>query len=93
MLLVLLAGADTTGNTVQSILVETLRQPRIYQTLVAELDAVTASGALSAVPQWDELVASCPYLVACVREALHLHPSGSGILPRVAGKHGVKLGP
>ena len=91
MLFILLAGADTTGTLFQSVIYLVLSHPRVYSTLMSELDAATTAGALSAMPQYDEVMAHCPYMVACVREALRLVPPAKGYLPRLVSKGGVEV--
>ena len=88
----LIAGADTTGNAIVSLVILALRHPRVHKAIVAELDAVMAAGHLSTpTPQWGEVLGHCPYLVACVRETLRLHGPAAGIMPRLVAKDGLWL--
>lgn len=60
---------------------------------MAEVDDATRRGRLSdPVPQYDEVVAHCPYYVACVRETMRLTPSAPNIFPRLAPAEGLDLG-
>lgn len=90
----LLAGADTTGTAFQAMMVYVLSSPSVYSKLIAELDAATAAGKISAqgIPQYEEIVAHCPYYLACLREAMRLTPSAPNIFPRIAGPGGLALG-
>lgn len=68
------AGSDSTASTMQSFCHHVLRDPAIYTRLKAEIDAASASGALSEMPQWSE-VQALPYFQACLREAMRVRPA------------------
>jgi len=91
ILLVLLAGADTTGTAFQGMMYYIMSTPGVYETLMSEIDDATRAGHLSEMPQYDEVVAHCPYYVACVRETMRLSPSAPNIFPRLVGKGGMIL--
>ncbi|KAF2087657.1 flavonoid 3',5'-hydroxylase [Saccharata proteae CBS 121410] len=91
ILLVLLAGADTTGTAFQAMMIHVLSNPDVYDKLMAELDAVTRAGLLSEMPQYMEVQDHCPYYVACLKESMRLNPSAPNIFPRLVGKGGMDL--
>ncbi|KAH7190914.1 flavonoid 3',5'-hydroxylase [Fusarium oxysporum] len=92
ILIVLLAGADSTGTAFQALVKYVLTNPLIYTKVVAELDAATHAKKLSSpIPWQEEVLAHCPYYVACVREAMRLVSSASSIFPRLVSKGGIEL--
>ncbi|KAK6221971.1 hypothetical protein LQW54_001191 [Pestalotiopsis sp. IQ-011] len=92
ILLVLLAGADTTGTAFQAFMKQVMSRPDVYERMMAEIDAATRAGSLSSpTPQYEEVLEHCPYYIACVREAMRLNPSAPNIFPRLAPRGGLDL--
>ncbi|KAI1614672.1 cytochrome P450 [Exophiala viscosa] len=91
ILLVLLAGADTTATTFQAMFFYIMSTPRVYDKVMHEIDAASQAGFLSDMAQFDEVVAHCPYYVACVRESMRLCPSAPNIFPRLVSEDGIDL--
>ena len=91
LLLVLIAGADTTGTVFQGFLYYLIRDPTVYAKVMAEIDAVSRAGHLSATPQYHEVQQYCPYYIACIKECMRLHPPAPSMFPRIVSKGGMML--
>lgn len=89
ILLVLLAGADTTGTVMQGLVHQCITRPDIYKKLVGEIDAADVGGHLSTPPQYEEVSVHCPFYVACVREVMRLWPSSPALFPRLVSGQGI----
>jgi cytochrome P450 len=82
-LLLILAGADTSGTAFCAILNYVMSSPADYSRMMAEIDAADTAGKLShPVPKFSEVSQHCQFYVACVKEAMRLCPSGSSLFPR-----------
>jgi cytochrome P450 len=65
-------GADTTGIALGGILYYIVRDSRVYEKVLEELDLLASRGQLSDLPSYTESQKlSC--LCACIKEALRLH--------------------
>ncbi|KAK4233181.1 flavonoid 3',5'-hydroxylase [Achaetomium macrosporum] len=87
ILLVLIAGADTTGTAFLAVMQHILAHPSVFDKVLAEIDAATRQGRLPApgtIPAYDQVLAHCPYYIACVREAMRVTPAAPTIFPRLA---------
>ncbi|PLB43463.1 cytochrome P450 monooxygenase [Aspergillus steynii IBT 23096] len=76
------AGSDTTAIALTGILYHVLRSDSVLEALRREVDRATQDGELG-VPyiSYDEAV-KLPYLNACVKEGMRIHPSVGLTLPR-----------
>jgi cytochrome P450 len=76
----LLAGTDTTANTVEWAIAELLRHPHCAKKLQTELDEVVGKDRI--VTESD--IPNLPYLNAVVKEVLRLHPAAPLSVTHVA---------
>ena len=90
-MLILIAGADTTGTAFQSMIYHVLTNKEVYNKLIAEIDSASTAGLIGDVPQYKAVMEHCPYYVACVKETLRLEPSVRNIMPRLVGKDGMEI--
>lgn len=91
VLLVLLAGADTTGTAFQAMIHYIANDEAVYEKLMAELDNATRLGLISSPPQYTEVIEHCPYYIACVKETMRVCPSAPNIFPRMSPKEGYEI--
>lgn len=91
VLLVLLAGADTTGTAFQAMIQYLLTNLKAYNRMVDEIDTAFSKNLISDMPQHDEVVEHLPYYTACVRETMRLCPSAPNIFPRYVSEPGMDL--
>lgn len=86
-----LAGSDTTAIAIRSILYHVMKNPSVYNKLVAEIDEADRAGHLSTpYIKYNEAM-KLPYLVACCKEAMRIHPSVGLSLPRHVSDGGAVL--
>ncbi|KAI5843515.1 cytochrome P450 [Morchella snyderi] len=90
LLVIMVAGSDTTAATLRGILLNLLRTPDCYQTLISEIDAYTATHPPFSVISYDD-AAALPYLTACIKESMRFSPATPSILPRHPNKGGLTL--
>lgn len=79
------AGSDTTSNSLGAICYYLAKNPRVQRLLQAELDAqILKDSNNTADPVISfEQVKNLPYLNACIKEAMRLHTTVGGGLPRI----------
>ncbi|KAI9649763.1 hypothetical protein NHQ30_002344 [Ciborinia camelliae] len=83
VLIVLLAGADTTSTSFSSILTDIISSPDAYSRMMTEIDTGFATGNLSQpIPKATEVLQHCPFYVSCVKESLRLTPPSPALFPR-----------
>ncbi|KAL3431394.1 cytochrome P450 [Aspergillus tetrazonus] len=86
------AGSETTALTLSGIFYHILRTPRVYTKLQAEIDAAASSGQLSTPHIAYTEAVKLPYLVACVKEGMRMHPITGVSFPRHAPPQGCSIG-
>ena len=89
--LILIAGGDTTGTAMQSLVHYVTKDQSVYEKVIREINEATAAGKLSAIPKYEEVIKHCPYYVTCVKETLRLCPSLPVTLARVAPPEGFSI--
>ncbi|KAJ1954734.1 hypothetical protein GGI12_005725, partial [Dipsacomyces acuminosporus] len=87
--LLLIAGTDTTSNTLSWTLMYLMHYPDVYKRLQDEIRAKFPD---IAVPiRYSEAKSGLPYLTAVIYESMRMNPSVAGLLPRAVPKEGVAL--
>lgn len=86
LMLNVLAGADTTAIVTKAIVWYCLSTPGVQERLVEEL----LGAGLTFPPKYAE-TKDLPYLNACIKEGMRMHPVISGILERVVPSGGLTL--
>lgn len=74
------AGTDTSSSTVEWLMAEIIRHPKILAQVQKELDSVIGADRLVTEADMSQL----PYLQAVIKESFRLHPSTPLSLPRMA---------
>lgn len=77
----LFAGSDTTAIAMRSILYFLMKHRDTYEKLTAEVTTAMKAGKLSVPVRYSEAM-QLPYLVACCKEGMRLHPSVGMSMPR-----------
>ncbi|KAJ2739519.1 hypothetical protein H4R23_000400 [Coemansia sp. Cherry 401B] len=89
ILLLLIAGTDTTSNTLSWTLMHLLHHPEVMQRLQQDIRQAFPDN--SRPIGFDEARAQLPYLTAVFYESMRLHPAVSGYLPRAVPEEGAVL--
>ena len=92
VLLIIIAGADTTATILSAILHHLSANPSLHARLLAEQSSARSRNLLSSpVPQYDEVTAHLPFYCATVKEALRLSPAAPIAGSRMVGPKGLTL--
>ena len=87
------AGSDTTAITLRAIFYFLLKNPAQRQKLIDELKDMHVTGRFAhpdGVVSWEE-VRDLPYLGACVKESMRLHPAVGLTLERIVPPEGIEV--
>ncbi|KAL4876780.1 cytochrome P450 [Aspergillus karnatakaensis] len=88
----LMAGSETTAVTLSGILFHIFRTSRVYKKLEAEIDGAALKGCESNRHITYTEAVKLPYLVACVKEGMRMHPITGVSFPRHAPPSGLFIG-
>ncbi|KAH7331375.1 hypothetical protein KP509_20G029900 [Ceratopteris richardii] len=88
---ILTAGTHTTSLTLEWTMAELLRNPRCFNKVRDEVEAVMVNSKLTGPLIMDEGTCKLPYLELVVKEVMRLHPVVPLLLPRISGEE-CKLG-
>ncbi|UKZ66518.1 uncharacterized protein TrAtP1_007692 [Trichoderma atroviride] len=81
------AGSDTTAIALRAIFYYLLKNPRVYAKLMTEIDSGISAGHVSEMATLDNSM-KMPYLQACMKEGMRLHPIVGQVLERCVPKGG-----
>ncbi|THC87551.1 hypothetical protein EYZ11_013002 [Aspergillus tanneri] len=84
------AGSHTTSISIAAIMYHLLNAPIVYVTLREEIDLATSQGRISSSISYQE-AQKLPYLQACTKEAIRVHPVTGLPMMRVVPKGGMTL--
>jgi len=84
------AGSDTTAISLRATLYYLMNNPTCMQKLVNEIDEMDRQGKLSDIVSFAESN-QMPYLQACLKEAMRMHPAVGMLLERVVPEGGVTI--
>ncbi|KAB8337257.1 hypothetical protein FH972_021559 [Carpinus fangiana] len=84
------AGAETTATTLTSIFYHLLKHSDCLEKLLREIDDAFATGNLTEPIHYMQAV-KLPYLNACVKEAMRIHPGLGMTLPRSVPEGGTTI--
>ncbi|RPA85284.1 putative cytochrome P450 monooxygenase [Ascobolus immersus RN42] len=90
LMIVLLAGSDTTAAAFRNFLKHILGHPDVYKRLQAELDEAYDSGKLSSPPNYDEIL-ELKYFLACIKESMRHEAPVPSHLPRMVSEPGYNI--
>lgn len=84
------AGSDTTAISLRSLFYYLLRNPRCLSRLRAEIDEMDKRGELSKIVTFAESQ-KMPYMQACLKEAMRMHPAVGLLLERIVPEGGIAI--
>ncbi|KAE8150476.1 cytochrome P450 [Aspergillus avenaceus] len=84
------AGSDTTASTLAAVVYYLRKHPQAEAKLREEIDALAGEGKISDPVTFDE-ARRMPYLQACIKEVLRIHPAVGRLLARIVPPEGATL--
>ncbi|KAF4958664.1 hypothetical protein FGADI_2212 [Fusarium gaditjirri] len=86
----LFAGSDTTAIAMRAIMFNVIRNQKVYEKLMAEIDQAAAEGRLSNPVKYSEAI-RLPYFIACCKKGFRIHPSIGMSMPRHVPPPGINI--
>ena len=86
-----MAGSDSTATAIRVTLYYISTTPKVYIKFRAEIDDAIKSGTISRPIIADREARQLPYLQACIKEGLRVHPPAASILTKVVPPGGDTL--
>jgi cytochrome P450 len=86
----MLAGSDTTATAIRATILHIISSPRVYQTLIQEMEDGIKHGAISS-PITNDEAKKLPYLQAVIYEGLRINPPFTGLAAKEVPKGGATL--
>lgn len=80
--LLIMAGSEPTAGQMTMFIKDLVNSPQVYDRLIKEIDSYFEANPDSEIIPYRD-TANLPYLNACFKETLRMHPSVGSILPRV----------
>ncbi|KAI2602118.1 cytochrome P450 [Hypoxylon sp. NC1633] len=87
ILTTILAGSDTTATAIRATMLYIMTSPRVYNTLVQEIETAGRNGSISS-PITSAESRQMPYLQAVIKEGLRIHPPITGLLTKIVNPGG-----
>lgn len=84
------AGSDTTAISLRAMFYYLAREPNCLAKLLQEIDEKDKAGKLSTIVTFAESQ-DMPYLQACLKEAMRMHPAVGMLLERIVPKEGITI--
>jgi cytochrome P450 len=81
------AGSDTTATAIRATMLYLITKPKHLDKLRREIDSAIVDGHISC-PVSDTDVKRLPFLQACVKEGLRIHPPFTGLVMKAVPKQG-----
>ncbi|OJJ04868.1 hypothetical protein ASPVEDRAFT_173547 [Aspergillus versicolor CBS 583.65] len=87
LLATIVAGSDTTATAIRATMLYIMTNPRVYNTLINEIQSAEHKGNISS-PITSTESRQMPYLQAVIKEGLRIHPPITGLLTKVVNPGG-----
>ncbi|CAG8953869.1 hypothetical protein HYFRA_00010830 [Hymenoscyphus fraxineus] len=87
ILTTIVAGSDTVATAIRATMLHIMSTPRVYNTMVTEIEEATSKGQISS-PITSAESKTLPYVQAVIKEGLRIHPPITGLLPKIVNPGG-----